>query len=69
VHFYHQIDPEELYRLSTRNIEYIETLQQAILDWIRANPERTGKDICLLLTFIQPESVKQESCALAVSGT
>src|SRR6056297_2214739 len=39
VHFYHEITTQELYNLCTQNIEDIEIILNALLNWLRKNPQ------------------------------
>jgi len=45
VHFYHEISNEEIYNLCTTNIKDIETILQAILDWLQENPDKVDQTI------------------------
>jgi len=45
VHFYHEVDNEELYLLCTRNLQDLETLLDELLDWLRNNPDKTDQKI------------------------
>ena len=41
VHFYHEVSKQELYDLCTRQAGDIEVLLEALIDWIRNNPDKT----------------------------
>ncbi len=45
VHFYHEVDNEELYLLCTRNLQDLETLLDELLDWLRNNPDKLDEAI------------------------
>ena len=45
VHFYHQVTHEELYRLCTRNLKDVETILEALVGWIRENPDKIDQQI------------------------
>jgi len=45
VHFYHEVSQEELYRLSTDNLQDIETILSALAKWLRTHPEKIDKEI------------------------
>lgn len=39
VHFYHDVDPTELYSICTEHLDEVEQLAHAIRDWLRSHPE------------------------------
>ena len=43
LHFYHEVTKQELYDLCTRKTRDIETLLEAIVTWIRNNPDKTDQ--------------------------
>lgn len=43
VHFYHEVTQEELYHLSTHGLIDLETLLEALVDWLRTHPEKTNE--------------------------
>ena len=45
VHFYHEVDNQELYSLSTSNLEDLEELLDALLVWLRNNPDQMDQEI------------------------
>jgi len=45
VHFYHEVDEEELYLLCTRNLQDLETLTEAILEWLKENPKKLDENL------------------------
>ncbi len=45
VHFYHEVTSEELYRLCTCNLRDISTVLNALVEWIRNNPEKIDRQI------------------------
>jgi uncharacterized protein YutE (UPF0331/DUF86 family) len=45
VHFYHEVSREELYRLATENLSDLETILEALLSWIRNNPQKIDRKI------------------------
>jgi uncharacterized protein YutE (UPF0331/DUF86 family) len=45
VHFYHEVTREELYQLSTQDLNDLETLLQALIEWLRSHPEITDQAI------------------------
>lgn len=40
VHFYHEITPEELYSISSKELEDVLTVREGLLAWLRAHPEK-----------------------------
>jgi uncharacterized protein YutE (UPF0331/DUF86 family) len=40
VHFYHEISPEELYRICLDNLSDIESIQDAYRRWVNEHPEK-----------------------------
>lgn len=40
IHFYHEVSPQELYKLCTHQLGDIEKIQQAYRQWVLANPEK-----------------------------
>ena len=45
VHFYHEVTREELYGLCTKDLEDIEGILDAMVEWLRANPEKIDQKI------------------------
>jgi uncharacterized protein YutE (UPF0331/DUF86 family) len=45
VHFYHEVTREELYGLCTKNLSEIEGILNAMVVWLRANPEKIDQKI------------------------
>lgn len=45
VHFYHEVSREELYALSTKNLTDLEDILEALIEWLRANPDRVDRRI------------------------
>lgn len=45
VHFYHEVTHKELYRLSTENLKDIEIILEALVDWLRENPDKLDQRI------------------------
>ncbi|MBI3981631.1 MAG: DUF86 domain-containing protein [Gemmatimonadetes bacterium] len=41
VHFYDEVTRPELYQICTQRVRDVETVMEAILSWIRADPSRT----------------------------
>lgn len=39
VHFYHEIKPEELYSISSKELEDVLAVREGLLTWLRAHPE------------------------------
>jgi len=44
-HFYHEVDAEELYLLCTRNLQDLEALTEALLKWLKENPEKLDENL------------------------
>lgn len=40
VHFYHEINPEELHRLCGNNLRDIDILLEELIAWVKANPDK-----------------------------
>lgn len=45
VHFYHEITHKELYLLCTQNLKDVETILEALLQWLHHNPEKLDQEI------------------------
>jgi len=45
VHFYHEITHKELYLLCTQNLKDVETILEALLQWLHHNPEKLDQAI------------------------
>ncbi len=45
VHFYHEITHKELYLLCTQNLKDVETILEALLQWLHNNPEKLDQEI------------------------
>lgn len=45
VHFYHEVSREELYELCIRHLDDIESLLEALVDWIRNHPDQSDQPI------------------------
>lgn len=45
VHFYQEISSQELYKLCTQNVQDMETILEALLQWIRSNPDMIDRQI------------------------
>jgi uncharacterized protein YutE (UPF0331/DUF86 family) len=45
VHFYHVVDNQELYSLCTSNLKDLERLLDALLVWLRNNPNHVDQVI------------------------
>lgn len=45
VHFYHELSAEELHDICANQLGDLEGVRDALLDWIRANPERIDRAI------------------------
>ncbi|NQT55040.1 MAG: DUF86 domain-containing protein [Desulfobacteraceae bacterium] len=45
VHFYHEITHKELYQLCTQNLEDIDTILEALVEWLHNNPEKLDQEI------------------------
>jgi uncharacterized protein YutE (UPF0331/DUF86 family) len=41
VHFYHEVNPEELYQIATGRLGDVERIRDALVGWLRAHPEMT----------------------------
>lgn len=44
-HFYHEVSQEELYQLCTGNLQDVESLLEALIGWIRDNPNTIDQRI------------------------
>lgn len=44
VHFYHEVDNQELYSLCTQNLNDLETLTDALLEWLRNHPDKLDEN-------------------------
>ena len=42
VHFYDEISDEELYGILSRELRNVEDLVAAIMDWLKAHPDRVA---------------------------
>ncbi len=45
VHFYHEITHKELYHLCTQNLKDIETILEALVEWLRNSPDKLDQEI------------------------
>jgi len=45
VHFYHEISHKELYDLCTQNLKDIETILDALVDWLNSNSDKLDQKI------------------------
>ena len=45
VHFYHEITHKELYLLCTQNLKDVETILEALLQWLHNNHEKLDQEI------------------------
>lgn len=45
VHFYHEITPEELYAICSRKLDDLLVVRDALLRWIKLNPERLDETL------------------------
>lgn len=45
VHFYLEITPQELYRLSTKNLEDVENILEMLIGWLNDHPEKMDHQI------------------------
>lgn len=45
VHFYHELSAEELHDICANQLSDLEGVRDALLEWIRANPERIDRAI------------------------
>ena len=45
VHFYHEINDLELYNLCTKNLDDIEQILTALIEWLQINPDKIDKNI------------------------
>ena len=45
VHFYHEVSVEELYQVCTENLTDIESIVQAIMQWVGDHPERIDEEL------------------------
>ncbi len=45
VHFYHEITHRELYHLCTQNLKDIETILEALVEWLRNSPDKLDREI------------------------
>ena len=45
VHFYHEITHKELYQLCTQNVEDIDTILDALVQWLHSNPDKLDREI------------------------
>ena len=45
VHFYHEVSRNELYLLCTANLQDVEDILEALVAWLRANPDRVDQKI------------------------
>jgi uncharacterized protein YutE (UPF0331/DUF86 family) len=45
VHFYHEMAHKELYLLCTQNLKDVDTILEALLQWLHNNPEKLDQEI------------------------
>lgn len=45
VHFYHEVTPDELYRICTTELDDIERVADAYRRWLRANPQLVSDEL------------------------
>ncbi len=45
VHFYHEVTPEELYRICSRQLQDVERVTEALKHWLMRHPERLDRHL------------------------
>jgi uncharacterized protein YutE (UPF0331/DUF86 family) len=45
VHFYHEVTPDELFEICSRQLSDVEAVADGFRAWLRANPERLDNNL------------------------